>query len=95
MIKVELKQAYWRPFVYCDVCGKPILDVKRGMVFWESDVNDGDLVPVIHCHKGACDNKATTGKYKAWEELEYHLACLVHNLKPESIHVDAAMWRHG
>ena len=74
MIKIQHKDAYCVPYVFCDGCGEIIRDAKQAIVLWDPQ-QDG--ASVFHVHKGVCDNRVSKGKpHLGWESLDYHLRCL-------------------
>ena len=64
----------------CDICGKQIASHGQGVVVTQFGAKDGELLDIMHAHKGACHGEAEHrlgGKAKAgWQELIDHLLLL-------------------
>ena len=67
-----------RPVFSCDVCNEPIIDIREAAAVYRNDgVGEGELLAVMHVHKGKCHDEADrrfAGQDLApWAELADHI----------------------
>lgn len=58
MIEMTRESGISAPVFLCDVCKKPILFVGRAAVVFSRDLKNGERVPAMIVHKGACHDAA-------------------------------------
>ena len=67
-----------RPVFSCDVCNQLIADIQYAAAVYRNDgVGEGELLTVLHVHKGSCHDEAErrfAGEDRApWAELADHV----------------------
>lgn len=91
MLKILYSDHQFFPILVCDVCGRRIEQASLAAAINPSAIQDGervvqegDLLEVLHAHKGDCHKQAEErfgGKYRTgWTELGSHLSQLTHNV---------------
>jgi hypothetical protein len=92
MILVQFKNAWYAAVIVCDICQQRISDGGLAVaVFRHIDHESSELLPVLHAHKGPCQDAAEAklgGKENTGqEELANHLLQMAHNsgLSPEAL----------
>jgi hypothetical protein len=80
---VHVREGYNAPYIFCDVCQERIENAEDAISF-----NMGDTcqvkssAPVIHIHKGKCDDAAREkigDEAYGWDELSRHLLQIIYN----------------
>jgi hypothetical protein len=83
MIKILHKDGYWRPLVFCDVCGKIIEDGNMaGAAYIGADrEKDGEIFEVVYFHKGQCHDEIEDRYGIGWEEMSTFFDQVLFNAK--------------